>query len=497
MFGRFKGDAMSQKPSRAGTVRSFEKLFIGGIWESPSTSDTIEIVSPSTEDHLATVPAASAGDVDRAVAAARESFDEGRWRVLAPTERAKILNRIGDEVQARLPEMVESFTAEVGAPTAVSTAFHQMAVDLWRRNAALAEQLSTEEHRVWDGGSGLVSREPVGVVGAVIPWNGPVANASLKMGPALATGCSIVLKPAWEGPSSTLLLAEAIEAAGVPDGVVSVLPGGRNTGEHLVSHPGVDKVSFTGSTAAGRRVMQVASDRIARVTLELGGKSAGIIADDIPLDEVLPSLVGASVGHSGQVCAAITRVLVSLERHDEAVEILASTLSGLTVGDPFAPDTVLGPLVAERQRDRVEGYIAAGRAEGARVVTGGGRPAGLDTGWYVEPTLFDHVDNSMRIAREEIFGPVIVVIPYTDIDDAVAIANDSDYGLSGAVYTRDLDLGRRIARRVRTGQIFINSAGVCTAQPFGGFKQSGVGREGGLEGLVAFLETKLIVDPAA
>lgn len=477
-------------------IRSFERLFIGGLWEQPAGGDLIEVISPSTEGPLGTVPAAGDRDIDAAVTAARVAFDDGRWSGLSPNERAQILNRVADEIQNRLPEMIETFTAEVGAPLAVSEAFHQIAVTLWRRNARLAEQLSSDEQRSWDGGSGHVVREPVGVVAAVIPWNGPVTNSSLKLGPALAAGCSVVLKPAWEGPTSTFILAEAIEAAGMPTGVVSIVPAGRDVGEYLVSHPQVDMVTFTGSTAAGRRVMQLCSDRIARITLELGGKSAGIIADDIDLGEVLPTLIGASVGHSGQVCAAITRVLVSRRRYNEAVEIIAGALAGLKVGDPFASDTVLGPLVAERQRQRVENYIALGRTEGARVVTGGGRPEGLDRGWYVEPTLFDQVHNSMRIAREEIFGPVVVAIPYDDIDDAIAIANDSEYGLSGAVWTNDMDLARDVTRRVRTGQMFINGAGFCIYEPFGGFKQSGMGREGGSEGLSSFLETKLVVDPA-
>ena len=274
--------------------------------------------------------------------------------------------------------------------------------------------------------------------------------------------------------------------------MVSVLPAGRESGEHLVRHPGVDKVAFTGSTAAGRRIMALCAERIARVTLELGGKSAGIVCDDIPFEQVLPSLLPAGYISSGQVCAALTRVLVSSKRHDEFVDAAADVLSSLKVGDPADPATVIGPLAARRQLDRVTGYITAGQAEGAKLVTGGGRPAGLDKGWFVEPTLFAEVDRSMRIAQEEIFGPVISVIPYNDIDDAVAIANDSQYGLSGAVYTADVALGEQIARRVRTGQIYVNDWNMCVVQPFGGFKQSGLGREGGVEGIQPYFETKMI-----
>ncbi|HEX3801714.1 MAG TPA: aldehyde dehydrogenase [Solirubrobacteraceae bacterium] len=478
------------------SVRSFDRLFVGGAWHEPSSDEKIENVSPSTEEPLGTVPAAQQPDVDLAVAGAAAAFEDRRWSGLSREARAQALLRVADEIDSRATEMTHAFTAEVGAPLALSAAHHQMAAAMRRAAASQVHQVTTEEHRSWDGQSGTVVREPIGAVAAVIPRNGPVANASLKLASALAAGCPIVLKPAWEGPVSTMMLAEALAAAELPDGVVSLLPGSRTLGEYLVGHPGVSKVSFTGSTAAGKRVMQVASDRLTRVTLELGGKSAGIVTDDASLEEVLPTLIAGSVGNSGQVCSAITRVLISRSRYSDGVEIMAESLARLNVGDPFAAETDLGPLVAERQRQRVEGYIAIGRDEGARIVTGGGRPKDLDKGWYVEPTLFDQVDNSMRIAREEIFGPVIVAIPYSDLDEAICIANDSEYGLSGSVFTSDPELGRALARRMRTGQIFINGAGTCVAQPFGGFRQSGIGREGGLEGLEAFLETKMIVDPA-
>jgi acyl-CoA reductase-like NAD-dependent aldehyde dehydrogenase len=289
-----------------------------------------------------------------------------------------------------------------------------------------------------------------------------------------------------------MLLAEAFEAAGLPEGVVSVLPAGREVGEHLVRHPGVDKVAFTGSTAAGKRIMSLCGERIARVTLELGGKSAGIIADDILIDEELPGLVMAGLGHSGQVCAALTRILVPRRRQDEIAAKIADIMRGIEVGNPMSRETQLGPLAMERQRERVETYVHAGIDEGATLVTGGRRPPGLTRGWYFEPTLFADVDNSMRIAQEEIFGPVLCLIPFDDEDDAVSIANDSPYGLSGAVYASDLDLAERIASRVRTGQMWINGWGMCVTEPFGGFKQSGLGREGGVEGMTAYLESKYI-----
>lgn len=483
---------MSDLLTTAPGIRSFAELFIGGSWVAPAGDGVIEIVSPVTEEVIAHVPEASPADVDGAVRAARRAFDEGPWPRMAPAERAAALMRIRREVEARFDAMCMAFTAEIGTPIAISRAFHENALAMWGDAATLHERFAFEEKRTWADGHARIVREPVGVVATIIPWNGPVATASLKLGPALAAGCTVVLKPAPEGPVSAMLLAEAIEAAGLPEGVVSVLPAGRETGEHLVRHPGVDKVAFTGSTAAGRRIMSLCGERIARVTLELGGKSAAIIADDIALDEVLPTIVGGGIAHSGQVCAALTRILVPRDRHDEVAEALAAALAQVTVGDPMDEATFLGPLAAERQRERVEGYIAVGRQEGATLAYGGGRPAHLARGWYVEPTLFTDVDNSMRIAREEIFGPVLSLIPFDTTDEAVAIANDSDYGLSGAVFADDRALAEQMARRVRTGQISVNSWGMCVVQPFGGFKQSGLGREGNVEGLTPYLETKVI-----
>jgi acyl-CoA reductase-like NAD-dependent aldehyde dehydrogenase len=480
--------AVTQQP-----VKSYSKLFIGGHWVEPATDDVIDVVSPVTEEVIAQVPEASREDVDKAVAAARKAFDEGPWPRMTPAERAEALKRVRAEVLKRYDAMVESFTAEIGAPLPVSRLFHQNALDMWEDAATLVESYEFEETRALPEGSARVVREPVGVVATIIPWNGPVATASLKISPALAAGCTVVLKPAPEGPVSVMMLAEALEAAGLPEGVISILPAGREVGEYLVTHPGVDKVAFTGSTAAGKKIMSLCGERIARVTLELGGKSAAIIADDMPLEEVLPNIVPAGVGHSGQVCAALTRILVPREKHDEAAQQIAALMGGMKVGDPHEDDTALGPLAAERQRDRVESYIKVGVEEGAELVTGGERPDGLERGWYVEPTLFANVDNKMRIAQEEIFGPVITLIPYDDVEDAIAIANDSPYGLSGAVFASDRELGEKIARRVRTGQIGVNTWTMCVVQPFGGFKQSGLGREGGPEGLAPYLETKVIL----
>ena len=476
------------------SIRSFDKLFIDGAWVEPHSDSVIEVVSPIDNTVIATVPEADTEDLDRAVAAARKAFDEGPWPRMSPQERAGYLKRIGDEVVKRIPEMSEAFTVEIGAPAAVSAAFHDNARKMWGDSSTLYERFEFEEDRTWaDGGHGKLVREPVGVAAVIIPWNGPVATGSLKMGPALAAGCTVVFKPAPEGPVSTMLLAEAIEAAGLPDGVVNLVTGGREFGQQLVDHPDVDKVSFTGSTAAGRKIMASVADRIGRVSLELGGKSAAVITDDAPLEDVLNTLIFAGVANSGQVCAALTRVLVPRSRQDEVVAAMQEAYTGLTVGDPREETTVLGPLSSKRQQERVLDYIQVGVDEGARLVTGGKVPEGLDGGCYVEPTIFADVTPEMRIAKEEIFGPVVSVMPYDSIDEAVDIANSTEYGLSGAVYAKDDETAEAIARRIRTGQIGVNTWDMCVTQPFGGYKQSGLGREGNVEGLGAFLETKLIM----
>ena len=474
-------------------LKTYKKLFIGGEWVDPATSSTIEVISPHTEEVVGRVPEAKEADVDRAVAAAREAFDRGPWPRMSPGERADVMERLNGALQARADEMARTITTEMGCPISSSLAVQvmssSMVLDFYTR---LAREFAFEDVRPGLLGPTLVRREPVGVVGAIIPWNVPLFVTMLKLAPALAAGAVVVVKPAPETPLDAMLLAEAVTEAGVPEGVVNIVPAGREVGEHLVKHPGVDKIAFTGSTAAGRRVASLCGEHLKRVTLELGGKSAAIVLDDANLDETVAGLIPAGMLNTGQACAAQTRILVSRRRYKEFVDALATVAAAFPVGDPMDPGTFYGPLVAKRQRERVEGYVAIGKQEGARVATGGGRPAGLPKGWYVEPTVFADVKNTMRIAQEEIFGPVLAVIPYEDERDAVRIANDSDYGLSGSVWTADVAHGIEVAKQVRTGTYTVNGFTIEFAGPFGGFKCSGIGRELGPEGLAAYLEPKAI-----
>lgn len=469
------------------------RLFIGGEWVEPSSAARIEVVSPHSGEAFAQVAEGREADIDRAVAAARHAFDEGPWPRLTPGERAEAMGQLLLHLQERSAELATTITAEMGAPISFShmgqVMAAQMVLDYYVR---LAGEYRFEEVRPGLLGPVLVRREPVGVAACIVPWNVPLFTILLKLAPALAAGATVVVKPAPETPLDAILLAEAIAATDIPPGVVNLVPAGREVGEHLVRHPGVDKVAFTGSTAAGRRIGAICGEQLKRVTLELGGKSAAILLDDVDLDMAVPGLLPAALMNNGQACVAQTRILAPRRRYDEIVDALAGAVGGLAVGDPMDPSTFVGPLVSERQRQRVEGYLQLGREEGARVACGGGRPAGLPHGWYVEPTVFAGVTNDMRIAREEIFGPVVSVIPYDGVEEAVRIANDSEYGLSGSVWGSDVEQGIEIARRVRTGTYTVNGFALEFGAPFGGFKASGVGRELGPEGLEAYLESKQI-----
>lgn len=476
-------------------MRSYDRLFIGGEWVAPAGAAVIEVISPHTEQVVARAPEASAPDVDRAVAAARQAFDHGEWPQLTPARRAEYLTALAAAYQPRVPEMATLITEEMGSPIGFSQAGQAFAaVMLINAYVELAARHPWEETRSGLLGDTIVRREPVGVIGAIVPWNIPQLAVLAKMVPALLTGCTVVLKPAPETPIDALLLAEIIDDIGLPKGVVNIVPGGREIGEHLVAHPDVDKVSFTGSTEAGRRVAALCGQQLTRVSLELGGKSAAIILDDADLSATLDGLKLVSFMNSGQTCVAQTRILASRANYGTVVDALATLAASLTVGDPSDPQTEIGPLVARRQQQRVDKYIAIGQEEGARLVAGGtGMPKGLDRGWYVQPTVFADVDNRMRIAQEEIFGPVLSVIQFEDIDDAVRIANDSRYGLAGSIWTSDADHGMDIARRIRTGSLGINQYLLDFVAPGGGFKDSGIGREGGSEGLDSYVELKSIL----
>jgi aldehyde dehydrogenase (NAD+) len=455
------------------------------------------VIYPFTEEPIGRAALAGPSDIDRAVRAARAAFDTGPWQRMTAADRAAILRRAGEGIDARRDEFARLTMLEVGSP--VQGVGHQ--VEMARRfadwHADQAETYPWEEPRPGMFSNLLVRREPVGVVGAIVPWNVPLGLTMPKVCPALLTGCTVVLKPAEETPLYAFLLAEVFEEAGLPPGVLNVVPADRTASEELVTHPLVDKISFTGSTRAGSRIGSLCGEQIKRCSLELGGKSAAIILEDADLDAVIPALAPATMRNSGQACVNQTRVLAPHTIYKAVVDALATAIGAFPVGDPADPETVIGPLINDAQRERVEGYISSGLEEGARLIAGGGRPVKLERGYFVEPTVFADVDNAMRIAQEEIFGPVVAVIGYDDEDDAVAIANDSTYGLSGTVWSRDAERALSIARRVRAGNVGVNQFMLDMGGPFGGFKRSGLGREYGVEGIDEYAELQQVTAPAA
>ena len=475
-------------------VQHTDRFFIGGQWVRPSSGATIDVIDSHTERVYLTVAEARAADIERAVSAAREAFDSGPWPRLTHAQRAEYLRALGEEVVKRSADIAQMWPRESGVIAAVANGAAFGARHTFNYYADLADTFEWERpHRPARGGFGLVVKEPVGVVGAIIPWNAPMGLISMKLAPALIAGCTVILKCSPEAPGEGYLISEAAEKVGLPAGVLNVLTADREVSELLVRDPRVDKITFTGSTAAGRRIASICGERIARCTLELGGKSAAVILDDADIETTAQSLAMAECLLSGQVCASLTRIVVSRPRHDAMVEALAAAFSKVKVGDPFDPSTQMGPLAAERQRTRVEGYIAKGIETGATLATGGGRPKDLDRGWYVEPTVFGNVDNSSVIAQEEIFGPVLSVIAADDEQDAVRIANETIYGLHGAVFTGDVERARQVAGQMRTGAIGHNGFKSDFDMGHGGFKQSGIGREGGVDGLLPFLESKAVL----
>lgn len=466
----------------------YERHYYGGDWQKPSTDDTIDIISSANEEVIGRVPRGTADDVDRAVKAAREGFD--RWCDTSVQERADWLEKLSAAMKTRIPQVAEAITHEVGTAIGfaqkVQAEFPITNIGLngkWIREITLEEEL----------GNSLIVKEPVGVVGCITPWNYPLHQTVAKVAPALAAGCVVVLKPAELAPLSALMLADAAHEIGLPAGVFNVVCGsGRTVGEALVGHPGVDMISFTGSLAAGRRVASVAGDGIKKVTLELGGKSAFVVLDDAPFEKAIAAGVNNCMQNSGQTCSAWTRMLVPRSRQADVIDLAKAQLAKLTLGDPFDATTRLGPLASAHQRDTVLGYIEKGKSEGAALIAGGERPKAFARGFYVEPTIFANVDNAMEIAQEEIFGPVLSIIPYDSDDEAVRIANDSKYGLAGGVWGGTPERALQVARRMRTGQVDVNGGRFNHLAPFGGYKKSGIGRELGPHAIDEFFQLKAI-----
>lgn len=466
------------------------KHFIGGEFVDAHGTGRIPVVNPATETPIGSIPDGDEADVNAAAIAAHTAGPA--WAETPAPRRAAYLRALADEFEKRSEELSQIVSAQNGTPISIVRAMHAQVPIQYRYFADLADGFEAEEHVETASGDAVVRRDPVGVVAAITPWNGPQPLAAWKIGPALAAGCTVVLKPAAETSLDSEIFAEVIRAAGIPDGVINIVTGGRDTGARLVEHPLVRKVAFTGSPAAGRAIGAAAAADFKRVTLELGGKSAGILLDDVDLEAFRPFVFSSCTPNTGQTCRALTRILAPASRYDEIVEFLADALTQIPQGDPSDPANLHGPLVNQAQYERVTDYIKLGLQEGAELVVGGGRPEGLERGYYVQPTLFTGVTNDMRIAREEIFGPVVVVMPYETVDEAVAIANDSEYGLSGGVFSPDIDKATDVARRFATGSVGVNSSTLPIETPFGGTKQSGIGRELGPRSIDAYLESKTI-----
>jgi aldehyde dehydrogenase (NAD+) len=468
-------------------MTDFDKLYIDGAWVPSEGTDTLEVIDSTTEAVFATIPAGVAADIDRAVAAAKAAFTT--WSEAPAPERSKLLRRVAEELEARRDEIADVITHEVGMPKGQSAAIQVgMGISAFSTASELASTFEFE-----DTSDGLVVREPIGVVGCITPWNYPLNQIGAKVAYALAAGCTVVLKPSEVAPVNAFILAEIMDEIGFPAGVFNLVTGlGPVVGEALAAHPDVDMVSFTGSTRAGRRVAELAAPSIKRVALELGGKSPNVLLDDADFPDAVKRGVAAAYANSGQTCSALTRMLVPRTRLAEVEDLARDVAEGYTVGDPFADGTRLGPLISSVQRDRVRGYIEKGVEEGATLVTGGAdAPESLETGYFVKPTVFSNVTRDMTIAQEEIFGPVLSIIPYDTEDEAVEIANDSLYGLAAGV-SGSPERAQRVARRLRAGQVTVNAGKYVRAAPFGGYKQSGLGREHGKYGLEEFLEVKAL-----
>ncbi|QKS01096.1 aldehyde dehydrogenase [Sphingomonas sp. CL5.1] len=474
-----------------------DQFFIGGDWVAPSSDARIDVINPATEELFLRVAEAQADDMNRAVAAARHAFDKGPWPRMTHAERATYLRAFAAELRRRLADISSIWTSEVGVTRPVADAFMGGVPEIFDYYAGLAETFQwVERHEALHSPGAVASflvREPVGVVGAIVPWNGAANLAAWKCAPALIAGCTVVLKASPESPGGPLVFGEIAKAIGLPAGVLNVVTADREVSELLVRNPAIDKITFTGSSVAGKKIASICGERIARCTLELGGKSAAVILDDYDVEEAASHIAAYAPMLSGQVCSSLTRLVISKHRHDAFAEAMAEAFKAIRVGDPADASVGMGPLAMARQRDRVEGYIAKGREEGATVATGGGRPAHLNRGYFVEPTVFANVDNRMTIAREEIFGPVVSIIPADSEEHAVEIANDTLFGLNSSVFTNDATRAYQVARQLQAGTVGHNWFRTDFSIAFGGFKQSGIGREGGTEGLMPFLEAKTII----
>lgn len=471
-----------------------EKFYINGQWVEPRGGERLDVINPATEEPCGRIALGTAEDVDAAVAAAKAAF--ASYSTTTREERVELLKAIVAAYQARYNDVAAAISQEMGAPMSLAINAQAAAgLGHFQNMVAITESYPFETVQ----GETALLREPVGVCGFITPWNWPVNQIATKVAPALAAGCTMVLKPSEVAPLNAHLMAEILDAAGVPAGVFNLVDGdGPTVGEALSRHPDIDMMSFTGSTRAGKIVAKLSADTVKRVTQELGGKSANIILDDANFEQAVVGGVRGCFGNSGQSCNAPTRMLVPADRHDEVVAIAKAAAEQVQVGNPAEEGAHIGPVVSKVQYDRIQDLIAKGIDEGAQLVTGGlGKPEGFNVGYYVRPTVFAGVDNDMTIAREEVFGPVLSILPYKDEDDAVAIANDTDYGLSGYVSSGDPERARRVASQLRTGQVHLNGAGPDFGAPFGGYKQSGNGREWGVHGLEEFLEVKAVLGYAA
>ncbi|MBB3085561.1 aldehyde dehydrogenase [Geodermatophilus sabuli] len=480
------------------TLTSRSELYIAGAWSSDAERAWIEVENPATEQVIGRIPEATARDVDRAVDAAVALHKSGAWRDTTLADRADVLTEIAEGIDKRAADLQALYVTDQGGLSSFAGFTSATASMIFRDTARLASSLDLgPTKRDTPGGSVYISREPSGPVAAIAPWNAPLVLSAVKIAPALLAGCPVVLKISPETPLTLFVLAEVFSEAGLPDGLISFLPGGRDVGQYLISRPGISHISFTGSTAAGQQVMRTAAERMTRLTLELGGKSAALVLDDAEPHDFVASLTRGSVVQTGQVCTTQSRILVPNSREAEWIDALTAAFETLAVGDPSDPSTEVGPLVSQAQVDRVESYVTSARNDGATVLTGGGRPSGpgFDTGYWFLPTLLTNTGPEMRVYREEVFGPVIVIEGYDTLDDGIDAVNDTEFGLGNGIYSPDVDRALALAPRLDSGTVSINTTGACITAPFGGMKMSGFGREGGIEGIEAMLESKQIQLP--